>query len=84
MHWWYGSYGWLGMIIGTVFTLAILVGLALLVIWAVRRSGGLTGINSPSGNTDQSSAKEILKTRYARGEITREEYLQMLEEIERT
>ena len=86
MHgwWWYGGNGWLGMIIGTVVMLAVLVGLVLLVVWAVRRAGsGSNGsFYAPTGQNSP-SAKEILQTRYARGEITREQYQQILSEVDR-
>ncbi len=81
MHGWYGGFGWIGMIIGAIFWLALLVGVILLIVWGIRRMGhnpaGHSGM-APSGG---SSAKDILQARYARGEITREEYQQMLEDI---
>jgi uncharacterized membrane protein len=40
------------------------------------------GSISPSGQTSGlATARDILKARYASGEITREQYLQMLEDI---
>jgi putative membrane protein len=79
----YGGYGLIGGIIGLVITIAILIGLVLLVIWAVRRiSSSQQGFLPPmSQNANQSSAGEILAQRYARGEISREQYKQMLEDI---
>ena len=80
----FGSLGWIGWIINIVLTVGILVGLVLLVIWAVRRTTNnqsgpyLSAGHSGSGMT---TAREILQTRYARGEISREEYQQMLEDI---
>ncbi len=80
MYGWMGVYGWIGMIIGLVFTIIVLGGLVWLVVWAVRRSGtgGYTG-NPPAGL----SPKEIAQQRYARGEITREQYQQLLEDLSR-
>ncbi len=64
-----------GMIIGLVFNLLILVGIVLLIVWAVKR---FTGNNSsPAGQ----SPKETLQARYARGELTREQYQQMLSDL---
>jgi putative membrane protein len=79
----YGVFGLIGGIIGLVVTIAILIGLVVLVIWAVRRvSGSQQGPPLPtSQNTNQPSASEILAQRYARGEITREQYKQMQEDI---
>lgn len=81
--WGLGSYGWIGWIVNIALTAVILIGLVLLVIWAVRRI-----TNSQKGSmyvTDQgdglNTAQEILQARYARGEITREEYQRMLKDI---
>ncbi len=80
MYGWMGPYGWIGMIISLVFTVVILGGLVWLVIWAVRRSG--TG-NFPGNPPAGTSPKEIAQMRYARGEITREQYQQLLEDLNR-
>ena len=36
----YGGFGWIGMILGLVITIAVIIGLVLLVVWAVRRMSG--------------------------------------------
>ncbi len=75
-----GSFGWIGMILGLVITVAILIGLVLLVIWLVRRfsrNGSPTNIQ-PSGGQP---AKDIAQARYARGEISREEYQQIVSDL---
>ena len=80
----FGSFGWIGWIINIVLTVGILIGLVLLVIWAVRRfTNSQSGSYLSSGRSDSgmATAREILQTRYARGEISREEYQQMLEDI---
>jgi putative membrane protein len=79
----YGSFGLIGGIIGLAVTIAILVGLVVLVVWAVRRmTSSQQGFLPPmSQNANQLTAGEILAQRYARGEITREQYKQMLEDI---
>ncbi len=80
MYGWMGGYGWIGMIISLVFSLLVLGGLVWLVVWAVRRSGaGSYTSNAASGT----SPKEIAQQRYARGEITREQYQQLLEDLTR-
>lgn len=73
-----GGYGWIGMIISLVFWLLVLGGVVWLVVWAIRRSG-TGGYASPmnAGGT----AKEIAQQRYARGEITREQYQQLIEDL---
>lgn len=80
MYGWMGGFGWIGMIISLVFWLVILGGAAWLIVWAVRRSGtGNYGSQNPAGF----SAKEIAQQRYARGEITREQYKQLIEDLSR-
>lgn len=46
-------------------------------------SGMMGNPQVPYGQTPYDSPEEILKRRYANGEITREKYLQMLEDIKR-
>lgn len=71
----FGSFG----LIGLLFNLAIIVGIVVLVVWAVRRfTNGTSNWNQSSGSQ---SPREILQARYARGEITREQYQQMLNDL---
>jgi len=76
----WGNYGWIGMILSLVITVAVIFGIVWLIIWLVRRTGmnGQTYFNQES---DAQSPREILQFRYARGEITREQYLQILEDL---
>lgn len=74
----YGSMGWIGMILSLVITVAVIIGLVVLVVWAVRRTGN-NGAPIASGQTP----KEIAQARYARGEINRDEYQQILSELGR-
>lgn len=79
-----GSFGLLGGIIGLVFNIAILVGIVLLVVWAVKQFSGrgdMTRALNGNGSVPAQSAREILSTRYAKGEISREEYQTMLQDI---
>ncbi|TFG47172.1 MAG: SHOCT domain-containing protein [Dehalococcoidia bacterium] len=64
----------LWMIFGGLFSLAFLIGLIFLIIWAVKQ----INLRSSSSNTND-SALDIARQRYARGEIT----LQEFEEIKR-
>lgn len=67
-----GSMGW-WMAWWSVFGLAVLV----LLVWAiVRAAGGF----SPRG---EDTPEAILKRRYARGEVDREEYQRRLEDLRR-
>lgn len=78
----FGGFGWIGMILGLLFWLLIFGGLVVLVVWAVRRSN--SG-HMPSGGAalPAQSAKDIAQLRYARGEITREQYQQLVEDLNR-
>ena len=53
----------------------MLAGLGLLVLWAIRQVG--------PEQAGSRRAVEILKERYARGELTREQYEQMRRDLER-
>jgi putative membrane protein len=77
---WFGQYGWIGMLISMVFWILVVGGLVWLVVWAVRRSGAGSYNGVPM--TGQ-SPKEIAQQRYARGEINREQYQQLLEDLNR-
>lgn len=79
-----GGFGWLGMGLGMVIQLGFWI---LIIYVAVRLVRGVTlGKTGEDGNynvvaKNKFTAKEILKQRYARGEITREQYHEIAEEI---
>lgn len=84
MHGWYGGFGWIGMILGGIFWLAVLVGLVLLVVWGIKRVSSGSGMANNGGSSQAvASPKEILQARYARGEITREQYKEMLSDLDK-
>jgi putative membrane protein len=68
-----GAGPWFGGL-GMIFWILILVGLGLLVAWAVRQP------SRPEGQNVQ--PLDILRSRYARGELTREQYEQMRHDLE--
>ena len=72
----YYGFGWIGMILGLVIFVAVVVGIVLLVVWAVRKGSGSNKL-AATGEL----AQDIAKMRYARGEITREEYQQLLSDL---
>lgn len=78
----HGYGGWLWMILNMLFYGIILLGVILFVIWVVKRFGS----SSPSGGsqTDTQTPEAILKSRYARGEITRDEYREILEDLKKS
>lgn len=76
MPWWYmHGGGWLNIILGLAFWLLIAVVIVLLIRWVTTQN--------TFGVIEEESPMEILGRRYARGEITREQFLQMKEDIER-
>ncbi len=73
----WGPMGWLWMIMGFLFMAAFWVGVVLLIIYGIRalsRSGS-------SGSGRGPSALDIAMTRYARGEISKEEYEQLKRDL---
>jgi len=75
MMWGWGGWWW-GLIM-MVFWLLVVVGMVLLLVWAVRQ----VTHRGPAGASGGSRALEILQERYARGEITREQYEQMRRDL---
>ncbi len=63
MTWGLGSVGWLWMLAG----LAFMVGVVLVVVWAVQRAGGMP----------DDDAMTALRTRFARGEIDAAQFEEM-------
>jgi len=72
----FGGWGIAWMVFIFIFIAAIIVGIILLIIWLVKRA-------SYSGYAleKQGRALDILKERYARGEITKKEYENMKKDI---
>ena len=61
--------GWFGMILMMVFWILVIIGLVFLIKWLIQTTS--------SGNTDRRTgpkAIDILEERYARGEISKEEF----------
>lgn len=67
----FGGMGWFGMLA----MMMLWVGVIVLVIW------GLSSLFPRSRTTTEPDALEIVQRRYARGEISREEYLQATETL---
>lgn len=85
MHGWgFSSIGWFGALIMVLIPVGIVVLTILGITWLVRSFSSI-GEGNPIINQKEesrSSPGEILQTRYASGEITRDQYLQMIEDIE--
>ena len=71
-----GGYGmgWFGGIIMVAFWIAVVVGIIFLIRWLVLSAKG-------GGSGSEESALEILKKRYARGEIDKKEFEQKKKDI---
>lgn len=76
----FGGMSWIGMILGLIITVGIVVGLTILVVWIVRRTSGNT-TQSRSNIVAGQSGRDIAQARYAKGEITRDEYQQILSDL---
>jgi len=63
---WWDHMGWGWMWFGGILSFILLIVFVLIVIWAIKRFG-----EHPGDNTD---AIGILRERYARGEVTKEEF----------
>lgn len=78
MHGWGMGPGW-----GWLFMTLFIVGLVLVVVVLVRVLSGGTGSGRPGGATPgQDQARQILGERYARGEISTEEFRARLRALE--
>lgn len=65
----YGGMGWIVIILGFIFFIAIIVGIILLIVWLAKRA--THSVSEPKTNT---KALDVLKERYAKGELTKEQY----------
>jgi putative membrane protein len=70
MGWGYGM-GWFGMIFMALFWVAVIVGIIFLIRWLLVSTGA-----KGHGAVSEDFPLEILKRRYARGEINKEEFEQ--------
>jgi putative membrane protein len=76
MMWWPYSLGWGGWIVGLIIMVIFWGGLIALIVWGIRR---LTEHSQPAHKQDP---LDIAKDRYARGEITREQFEQIKKDLQ--
>ena len=71
-----GGLGWIGMIFGFIFFILLVIGIIFLIVWLVKRS------NNPGvENKTDSKSLEVLKERYAKGEITKDQFDNMKKDL---
>ncbi len=70
----FGTWSGIGLILNLILWVGLSAALTLLVVWAIRRARVLAA-------TGQPTAEEILRARYAQGDITREQYELMKQDI---
>jgi putative membrane protein len=73
----YGGYGYFGMILMMILGLLLIIGIVLLIVWLVRRSD----IFREHYRSGTETPLDILKKRYAKGEIDKEEFEQRKRDI---
>jgi uncharacterized membrane protein len=82
---WHGwGMGWGGTCLGFLFLLLLLGGLVLLIalaVWAIVRFGR-PGVGPAHPGSPYEDSLETLRRRYVQGEISREEYLAMKQDLE--
>ena len=77
---WGGHMGWGGGWWMLIWGSLMMVGLVVLIVWLVRNTGG-SGSAGTSGEDSLASARRILAERYARGELSTEEYRERVEQL---
>ena len=79
----FGGFGGIGMILNWVITIGIIIGIVLLIVWLIRKlaPGGFGKSGLISQPPVDTSPREILKVRYASGELTREQYKEILADL---
>jgi putative membrane protein len=79
----FGTFGLIGGILNLVITVGVIIGVVALVIWVVRRLGQESGVAAATSGKPfgTASPREIVQLRYAQGEITREQYQEILADL---
>jgi len=79
-----GAWGWIGGIFMMFFWILVLIAVVLLIRWLVTAGGNRTSVSHgpQTPHSSVESALDILKKRYARGEITKEQFELMRRDLE--
>lgn len=70
-----GAWGWLGSLMMIGWMLLILVGIVALVVWMLRSGTG------SAGSAQEPTPRDLIDTRFARGEISEDERQKMLKAL---
>lgn len=73
--------GWLIWLVVLVLFLLLVGGAIAVAVWFIAQSSSGRSQGTAQGTRRQDEALEILRQRYARGEIDREEYVRMRDEL---
>ena len=77
----FGTFGLVGLIVKGVISLLFLVGLVWFIVWAIKQGRKTASLYAAAAGPVEPSAKEIAQARYAKGEINRDEYQQILNDL---
>lgn len=74
----YSGWGWIGAVMGGIFMLLFWAALIFFIIWLIR---SLTQPSRSSTTPPTPSPLDIAKARYARGDITKEQFEQLKKDL---
>jgi len=82
MMWGFGGLGFIGMILGSVLFALIIAAIIILIIKLIRRAGHYHDYyHGHCCEENKNGALDILKERYAKGEITKEQFDSMKKDL---
>ena len=75
----FGSMGIFGPILNLVLSVGLIIGLVIFLVWIVRRIG--IGTGNSKADSSGNDPLDIIKTRYAKGEITQQEFKEISKDL---
>ncbi len=76
-----GGFGLAGGLIDMLFNIIIIVGIVILIVWTVQKFSSNNIGSDTASSVQPTSARQILDIRYAKGELSHEEYQNMLHDM---